>query len=81
VNRFRKLAYAVLASGTIAGVMFFAVQHFTIFPLIEKAEVYESAAEKTAPHHHEDEGFVEKKSKIKYFFVFAVDLKRVLKRV
>jgi cobalt transporter subunit CbtA len=53
VNRFRKLIYAVLASGTIAGLLLFAVQHFTIFPLIEKAESYESAAEASTDHHHE----------------------------
>jgi cobalt transporter subunit CbtA len=57
VNRFRKLIYAVLASGTIAGLLLFAVQHFTIFPLIEKAESYESAAEASTDHHHEDESW------------------------
>ena len=44
---------AVLLSGVIAGLFLFAVQHYTIFPLIEKAETFEAAA----PHHHEDEGW------------------------
>jgi cobalt transporter subunit CbtA len=57
VDRFRSLVYIVLASGTIAGLLLFAVQHFTTFPLIEKAEVYELAAEKSDPHHHEDENW------------------------
>lgn len=54
---FRKLAYVILASGALAGLLLFVVQHFTIYPLIEKAEVYESAAEKSEPHHHADEGW------------------------
>jgi predicted cobalt transporter CbtA len=57
VNRFRKLVYVVLASSTLAGLLLFVVQHFTIFPLIEKAEVYESAAEKSDKHHHTDQGW------------------------
>ena len=55
--RLRKLLSLVLASGTIAGLLLFAVQHFAIVPLIEKAEVYESAADAASPHHHEDEGW------------------------
>jgi cobalt transporter subunit CbtA len=57
VIRFRRLVYLALASGTIAGLLLFVVQHFTLFPLIEKAEVYESAAESASPHHHQDEGW------------------------
>jgi len=57
VIRFRKLVYLTLASGTIAGLLLFIVQHYALFPLIEKAEVYESAAENSAPHHHGDEGW------------------------
>ena len=57
MNRFRKLVYVILSSGILAGLFLFAVQHFTIFPLIEKAEVYESAAEKSDTHHHIDEGW------------------------
>jgi cobalt transporter subunit CbtA len=58
LERFRKLVTVALFSGTIAGLLLFAVQHFTIFPLIEKAEVYESAAERQMPGmHHDDEGW------------------------
>ena len=58
MDRFRKLISVVLISGTLAGLLLFTVQHFTIYPLIEKAEVYESAAEKRMPGmHHDDEGW------------------------
>lgn len=57
MNRFRKLIYVILTSGILAGLLLFLVQHFTIFPLIQKAEVYESAAEKSDLHHHADEGW------------------------
>ncbi len=57
MNRFRKLISVALISGTLAGLFLFAVQHFTVFPLIEKAEVYESAAERNMPGMHEDEGW------------------------
>jgi cobalt transporter subunit CbtA len=53
VDRFRRIMSAVLISGIVAGLFLFVVQHYTIFPLIEKAETYEEAA----PHHHEDEGW------------------------
>jgi predicted cobalt transporter CbtA len=34
------------------------VQHFTTYPLIEKAEVYESAAQQRVPgRDHDDEGW------------------------
>src|ERR1700677_3957030 len=58
MGRFRKLASVAILSGTIVGLLLFAVQHFTIFPLIEKAEVYESAAEaQMSGMNHEDEGW------------------------
>jgi cobalt transporter subunit CbtA len=58
LDRFRKLVTVALLSGSIAGLLLFAVQHFTIFPLIEKAEVYESAADRQMPGmHHDDEGW------------------------
>jgi cobalt transporter subunit CbtA len=58
VDRFRVLISVVLVSGTLAGLLLFVVQHFTIFPLIEKAEAYESAAEHNIPGaHSEDEGW------------------------
>jgi cobalt transporter subunit CbtA len=54
VSQFRKLMLVVLVSGAAAGFALFAVQHFTVIPLIEKAEVYETAAH---PAPHEDEGW------------------------
>ena len=58
MNRFRTLMTAVLGAGIIAGLLLFVVQHFTIVPLIEKAEVYETAADQRMPGmHHEDEGW------------------------
>lgn len=57
MDRFNRLISVILISGTIAGLLLFAVQHFTTFPLIEKAEVYESAAEKMPGMHHDDEGW------------------------
>jgi predicted cobalt transporter CbtA len=48
----------VLISGTLAGILLFLLQRFTISSLIEKAEVYEAAAEQRKPGmHHEDEGW------------------------
>jgi len=55
VDRFRRLASVVLIAGTLAGLFLFAVQHFTIVPLIARAEVYESAAHDKTPHTHHDE--------------------------
>ncbi len=55
MDNFRKLISAVLLAGLIAGLLLFAVQHFTIFPLIQKAEVYESAAEHRSPHAEHEE--------------------------
>jgi cobalt transporter subunit CbtA len=49
MGRFRSLMSVALLSGTAAGLLLFAVQHFTVFPLIEKAEVYESAADHSMP--------------------------------
>jgi cobalt transporter subunit CbtA len=58
VDRFRKLVSVVLLSGSIAGLLLFVVQHFTTYPLIEKAEVYESAAKQKMPGmDHDDEGW------------------------
>jgi len=42
-----------LVSGALAGLLLFAVQHFTVVPLIESAEAYETAAQHAAagdPH-------------------------------
>src|SRR5258708_19968930 len=45
-----------LSSGALAGLLLFAVQHFTVVPLIESAEAYDTAAHASAPddaHDHE----------------------------
>jgi cobalt transporter subunit CbtA len=49
VNQFRKLMLAVFGSGTLAGLVLFSVQHFTVIPLIQAAETYE-AGHSDAPH-------------------------------
>jgi cobalt transporter subunit CbtA len=43
VPRFRRLMLVVLCSGALAGLVLFAIQHFTVTPLILKAEMYEKA--------------------------------------
>ena len=64
MDRFRKLTTIALISGSLAGLLLFLVQHFAVFPLIEKAETYESAAEHAMPgmsseaaEWHPSEGF------------------------
>lgn len=42
MHPFRKLILAAIASGAFAGLLLFAVQHFTVVPLIHAAEVYEA---------------------------------------
>jgi len=45
-----------LASGALAGLLLFGVQHFTVVPLIESAEAYETAAHaSTAADSHDHE--------------------------
>src|SRR5262245_8523652 len=47
--------WVVLASGTLAGLALFAIQHFTVTPLIERAEEFETAAHASgAPHAGEE---------------------------
>ena len=56
MNQFRKLMVVVLTSGVLAGLVLFVVQHFTVIPLIEAAESYETSAEQAPPavaHEHE----------------------------
>ena len=58
VTQFQKLMTAVFGSGILAGLVLFAVQHFTVVPLIQAAETYEVAGHEShsgAPH--EDEGW------------------------
>jgi len=61
MDRFRHMMTVVLLSGTAAGFILFAAQHFAIVPLIQKAEVYEKAGEEAAIAagigHHHDEGW------------------------
>ena len=45
---FRRLMTIVLCSGALSGLVLFAIQHFTVVPLIEAAERYE----KDADHDH-----------------------------
>ncbi len=47
-----------LSSGALAGLALFAVQHFTVIPLIEAAETYEVAAQRANPGvTREEEGW------------------------
>lgn len=58
MSQFRKLMLAVFGSGTLAGLVLFAVQHFTVVPLIQAAEAYEATG--LEPHSgapHEAEGW------------------------
>jgi len=58
VSRFRKLMTVVLGAGTLAGLVLFTLQHFTVVPLIQVAETYEAAAYQSHPEaQHEDEGW------------------------
>lgn len=58
MSQFRKLMLVVFSSGALAGLALFAVQHFTVIPLIETAETYEAAAHQAISHSdHEGEGW------------------------
>jgi predicted cobalt transporter CbtA len=58
VSQFRKLMLTVFGSGSLAGLALFALQHFTVVPLIQAAETYEAAGQEThPPAPHEDEGW------------------------
>jgi predicted cobalt transporter CbtA len=58
VDRFRQLMLVVVSSGVLAGLGLFVIQHFTIIPLIEKAETYETAAQQSNPGMiHSEEGW------------------------
>jgi cobalt transporter subunit CbtA len=58
VSQFRKLMLAVFGSGALAGLVLFAVQHFTVVPLIQVAETYEAAGRQAhSGASHEDEGW------------------------
>ena len=58
MNQFRRLMLVALSSGALAGLLLFAVQHFTVVPLIESAEAYENAAhQSTAGEAQDHEGW------------------------
>ena len=57
MSRFRKLMFVVFVSGTLAGIILFVVQRFTVIPLIERAETYEAAQRANAGAAHEEEGW------------------------
>jgi cobalt transporter subunit CbtA len=58
VSQFRKLMLAVFGSGTLAGLVLFLLQHFTVVPLIQAAETYEAAGQQAhSVASHEDEGW------------------------
>ena len=58
MHRFRQLMFVVLSSGALAGLALFAIQHFTVIPLIESAETYEEAAQQSNPGViHTEEGW------------------------
>jgi cobalt transporter subunit CbtA len=57
LNKFRQLMVVCLISGALAGLVSFAIQHFTVVPLIEIAEKYETAAHAAMGMHEEDEGW------------------------
>ena len=63
MTHFRRLMIAAILAGSLAGLLLFAVQHFTIIPLIDTAERFEEAAAHAGHNHapgehaHEDEGW------------------------
>jgi predicted cobalt transporter CbtA len=58
VSQFRKLMVAVFGSGALAGLVLFALQHFTVVPLIQAAEPFEAAGHEAHPGaSNENEGW------------------------
>jgi cobalt transporter subunit CbtA len=58
VSQFQKLMLAVFGSGALAGLVLFAIQHFTVVSLLQAAETYEAAGnELHSGALHEDEGW------------------------
>lgn len=56
MSQLRKLMVVVLSSGALAGFLLFAIQHFSVIPLIRAAETYEVAAHQAlsgTPHENE----------------------------
>ena len=52
MRAFRRLIVVALTAGTLSGLVWFGLQCFTVIPLIETAETYETAAS----HDHQDHG-------------------------
>ncbi len=57
VSQFRKLVLVVFSSGVLSGLVLFAVQHFTVIPLIQAAETYETDGSALADASHKDKGW------------------------
>ena len=59
MSAFRRLILIAVASGTFSGLVWFGLQYFTVIPLIEAAERYETAAHDAAhgASHQHDEGW------------------------
>jgi cobalt transporter subunit CbtA len=53
VSEFRRLFLVAVASGTLAGLLWFGAQYFAVVPLIQTAEKFEAAHEEHS--HHEEE--------------------------
>ena len=52
MRAFRKLMVVALMAGMLSGLVWFGLEYFTVIPLIEAAEKYETVAS----HHREDHG-------------------------
>ena len=52
MRAFRRLMIVALTAGTLSGLAWFGLQYFTVIPLIETAEKYETAA----THDYDDHG-------------------------
>jgi cobalt transporter subunit CbtA len=57
MDRFRHLIGMALLAGAAAGLVLFAIQHWTVIPLIDQAELHEAAHHAMAGMAHEDEGW------------------------
>jgi cobalt transporter subunit CbtA len=53
VREFRRLFLVAVASGTLAGLLWFGAQYFAVVPLIQAAEKFEAAREAHSPHEEQ----------------------------
>jgi predicted cobalt transporter CbtA len=74
VSEFRKLMLVALASGTLAGLVWFGAQYFAVIPLIQTAETYEAAAHDGAHQHGEEGGRAESRWRRNSFTAVATVL-------